>query len=65
MSWRAPWLRERLLLLSLALWDLVVVWAMYGLIYRLRLGPDPGITLALAVLVLLWLGGSYLLGRYT
>ena len=23
MSWRAPWLRERLLLLSLALWDLV------------------------------------------
>ena len=65
MSWRAPWLRERLLLLSLALWDLVVVWAMYGSIYRLRLGHSPGVTLALAVLVLLWLGGSYLLGRYT
>jgi len=65
MSWRAPWLRERLLLLSLALWDLLVVWAMYASIYRLRLGEAPGFTFALAVLVLLWLGGSYLLGRYT
>ena len=65
MSWRAPWLRERLLLLSLALWDLLVVWAMYALIYRLRLGEAPGITLALVSLELFWLGGSYLLGRYT
>ena len=65
MSWRAPWLRERLLLLSLALWDLLVVWAMYASIYRLRLGETPGFTFALAVLVLFWLGGSYLLGRYT
>ena len=65
MSWRAPWLRERLLLLSLALWDLLVVWGMYASIYRLRLGEAPGFTFALAVLVLLWLGGSYLLGRYT
>ena len=65
MSWRAPWLRERLLLLSLALWDLVVVWAMYIAIYRFRLGHSPGFTLALIVLLLLWLGGSYLLGRYT
>ena len=38
---------------------------MYASIYRLRLGEAPGFTLALAVLVLLWLGGSYLLGRYT
>ena len=65
MTLRVPWLRERLLLLLLALWDLVVVWAMYGSIYRLRLGHTPGFTLALVVLVLLWLGGSYLLGRYT
>ena len=65
MSWRAPWLRERLLLLSLALWDLLVVWAMYGSIYRLRLGQAPGVTIALVALLLLWLGGSYLLGRYT
>ena len=65
MSWRAPWLRERLLLLSLALWDLLVVWAMYGSIYRLRLGHIPGVTLALVVLLVLWLVGSYLLGRYT
>ena len=65
MSWRAPWLRERLLLLSLALWDLLVVWGMYGSIYRLRLGQAPGVTLALVVLLFFWLGGSYLLGRYT
>ena len=58
MSWRAPWLRERLQLLSLALWDLLVVWAMYALIYRLRLGEAPGITLALVLLELFWLGGS-------
>ncbi|QNJ07666.1 undecaprenyl-phosphate glucose phosphotransferase [Synechococcus sp. Minos11] len=65
MTLRAPWLRERLLLLSLALWDLVVVCAMYGFIYRFRLGQAPGVTLALTILVLFWLGGSYLLGRYT
>ena len=65
MSWRAPWLRERLVLLLLALWDLGVVWAAYAFTYRLRLGNSPGVTLALTFLVLLWLGGSYLLGRYT
>ena len=57
MSWRGAWLRERLLLLSLALWDLVVVWGTYASIYRVRLGDAPGFTLALAVLVVLWLGG--------
>ena len=65
MSWRAPWLRERLLLLLLALWDLLVVWGMYAFTYRQRLGQAPGLTLALLLLVTFWLGGSYLLGRYT
>ena len=42
MSWRAPWLRERLLLLLLAVWDLLVVWGMYAFTYRQRLGQAPG-----------------------
>ena len=65
MSWRAPWLRERLLLLVLALCDLLVVLTVYSLNYWWRVNAWPGLTQALLVLIVVWLGGSYLLGRYT
>ena len=65
MSWRAPWLRERLVLMTLAVWDLLVVVIGYFTVYNWRLGVNPGITPALLGFILLWLGGSYLLGRYT
>lgn len=65
MSWRAPWLRERLLLLVLALCDLLVVLIVYSINYWWRVNAWPGLTQALLVLILVWLGGSYLLGRYT
>ena len=65
MSWRAPWLRERLLLLVLAFCDLLVVSTVYSINYFWRVNAWPGLTQALLVLILAWLGGSYLLGRYT
>ena len=65
MSWRAPWLRERLLLLVLAFCDLLVVSTVYSINYWWRVNAWPGLTQALLVLILVWLGGSYLLGRYT
>ena len=65
MSWRAPWLRERLSLIILALWDLLIVLGVYPVIYLWRTGSWPGVTMAWFVLVCVWLGGSYLLGRYT
>ena len=65
MSWRAPWLWERLLLLVLALRDLLVILTVYSLNYWWRVNAWPGLTQAFLVLIVVWLGGSYLLGRYT
>ena len=65
MSWRAPWLRERLLLLALALSDLLIVITIYSINYWLNVSAWPGLTQALMVLIISWLSGSYLLGRYT
>ena len=65
MSWRAPWLRERISLVVLALWDFFVVVIIYSINYWWRTSTWPGLTQALCALIILWLGGSYLLGRYT
>lgn len=65
MVWRASWMRERLSLMGLALWDLGVIAGAYNLIYARRLGAWPGLTGGLTAFVLVWLGGSYLLGRYS
>ena len=65
MSWRAPWLRERIALVVLALWDFLVIAIVYSINYWWRTSTWPGLTQALAALIVVWLGGSYLLGRYT
>ena len=65
MLWRAPWLRQRLLLVCCAGWDAVSLYLSYNLIYLARLERWEGITLGLAVITSLWLSISYLLGRYS
>ena len=65
MLWRAPWMQARLALASLVLWDLIVIFTSYNVIYSRRLGAWPGLTLGLLVMGLVWLGSSYLLGRYS
>ena len=65
MVWRAPWLQNRLNRGALALWDSLSLFAIYQLMYGLRLGALPGITAGLIGLECIWLFGSYLLGRYS
>jgi lipopolysaccharide/colanic/teichoic acid biosynthesis glycosyltransferase len=67
MGLRAPWLRQRLLMLGLALFDGSCLALVYNITRWLRLGEESwvGLNRALAVLVALWLSTSYLLGRYS
>lgn len=65
MWWRAPWMRQRRVLAFLAGWDAVLLIVFYNLLYFLRLGHWPGITKSPVGLVVLWVGLSYLFGRYS
>ena len=65
MQLRLPWLKERWLLLSLAGLDAAALGLLYNFTYWVRLGTVEGVNRALVVLIGLWLGGSYLLGRYS
>ena len=65
MLWRAPWLRYRLALIGFAMWDAAAIYVCYNAIYLMRLGRWEGLNSGLAVIVVTWLGTSYLLGRYS
>ncbi|MEI6828803.1 MAG: exopolysaccharide biosynthesis polyprenyl glycosylphosphotransferase [Synechococcaceae cyanobacterium ELA445] len=65
MWWRTPWLRQRWLLMGLALVDAALLLGFYNLLFWHRFDRWPGLTGSIAVLVLLWVGASYLLGRYS
>jgi lipopolysaccharide/colanic/teichoic acid biosynthesis glycosyltransferase len=67
MGLRAPWLRQRLLMLGLALFDGSCLALVYNITRWLRLGEESwaGLNRALVVLIALWLSTSYLLGRYS
>lgn len=53
------------MLVFLAFWDLISVIYSYSLVYWWRWNSAPGFTIALLALCVFWLGGSYLIGRYT
>lgn len=65
MWWRTPWLGERRLLLALALLDAGLLAGVYNLLFWGRFQIWAGITPSVLALILLWLGSSYLLGRYS
>jgi exopolysaccharide biosynthesis polyprenyl glycosylphosphotransferase len=67
MGLRAPWLRQRLLMLGLAVFDAACLGLTYNVTRWLRLeeGAWVGLNRALLVLIGLWLSASYLLGRYS
>jgi exopolysaccharide biosynthesis polyprenyl glycosylphosphotransferase len=65
MWWRAPWMRQRKTLALLAAWDASLLIGFYNLLYLLRLGHWAGLPKSLMALVILWIGVSYLLGRYS
>jgi len=65
MWWRSPWLRRRTLLIGLAGFDLMVVVLAYNAAYHARFSAWPGLSNAVLGLIGIWLGASYLLGRYS
>jgi exopolysaccharide biosynthesis polyprenyl glycosylphosphotransferase len=65
MWWRAPWLKRRLLLLGLAVFDAAILFLLYNLAFLRRFEAWAGLTPSLIAVIGLWLTGSYLLGRYS
>ncbi len=58
-------MQVRLALAGLVLWDLIVIVTSYNVVFWRRLGSWPGLTSGLSVMVVVWIGASYLLGRYS
>lgn len=58
-------MRQRRTLALLAGWDASLLIGAYNSLFFLRLGRWPGITKSVLALVLLWVGISYLFGRYS
>lgn len=65
MWWRNPWLQNRKRLLGLAVVDALLIIASYNALHLRLFHQLPGISRSLLALVTLWLGSSYLLGRYS
>ena len=65
MWWRTPWLKQRRLMLGLALGDGLLLLGFYNLMYWQQFERWVGLTSSIATLILCWLGSSYLLGRYS
>mgnify|MGYP001170925679 CR=1 FL=1 len=58
-------MQERLALFALALGDLIALLLSYNVVYWRRLGDWPVVSSGLSVFVFVWLGSSYLFGRYS
>ena len=65
MLWRAPWLRARAILLSVAAWDALCIFGSYKYIYIEKVKEWNGISSGLVVIWATWLSMSYLIGRYS
>jgi exopolysaccharide biosynthesis polyprenyl glycosylphosphotransferase len=65
MWWRTPWLKQRWLMLGLALGDGLLLLGFYNLMYWQQFQRWAGLTSSITTLILCWLGSSYLLGRYS
>lgn len=65
MWWRTPWLRQRWLLLGLALLDAFLLLGFYNLFFWQRFDRWAGVTPSIAAVSSLWVAASYLMGRYS
>jgi exopolysaccharide biosynthesis polyprenyl glycosylphosphotransferase len=65
MWWRNPWLRPRWVMVSLAIFDAALLICTYNLLFLRQFGELAGVTRSVWALLILWLGFSYLLGRYS
>ena len=65
MWWRAPWLRQRWLLLGLAILDAILLLGLYNLLYWRQTDQWVGLTRSIGLLTVFWVATSYLMGRYS
>jgi exopolysaccharide biosynthesis polyprenyl glycosylphosphotransferase len=65
MWWRNPWLQQRRKLLGLAIFDSLLIFAAYNGLFLRLFHQWAGLTTTVGVLIALWVGASYLLGRYS
>lgn len=65
MKWRAPWLRQRLGMAVLTGWDCCSLYLFYRLVYSYKVGSWGGVNGGLLVMMIAWVGLSYILGRYS
>ncbi|WP_254216856.1 exopolysaccharide biosynthesis polyprenyl glycosylphosphotransferase [Synechococcus sp. CCY 9618] len=65
MWWRAPWLRQRWLLMGLAIFDAILLLGLYNLLYWRQTEQWVGLTRSIGLLIAFWVASSYLMGRYS
>lgn len=64
MIFRAPWIEGRVGLLSRSLLDAAVVLTIYNIVSLQRLGVFNGLDRGAVAMTGIWLGSSYVMGRY-
>lgn len=65
MWWRTPWLEQRWMLFGLALLDAAVLVGSYNVLFWHAFERWAGLTGSISSLLVLWIGMSYLIGRYS
>jgi exopolysaccharide biosynthesis polyprenyl glycosylphosphotransferase len=65
MWWRTPWLQQRWMLFGLAVFDGAALVSSYNLLFWHQFQRWAGITGSTTGLVAIWVGTSYLIGRYS
>jgi lipopolysaccharide/colanic/teichoic acid biosynthesis glycosyltransferase/heme/copper-type cytochrome/quinol oxidase subunit 4 len=64
MNFRAPWIEGRVALLARGLFDAAITIAVYNIVSWQRLGAADNLSRGVIAMTCIWLGLSYILGRY-
>ena len=65
MQLRFPWILSRKRLVAASAADGVLFALLYFVLYELRFGVWPGLSLRIAALLVIWSLSSYVIGRYS
>ena len=65
MQLRPPWILSRKRLVCTVVADGALFALLYLALYELRFGVRPGLSLHMAVLLVIWSLSSYVIGRYS
>ena len=65
MQLRLPWILSRKRMVAALVADGALFALLYFLLYELRFGVWPSLSLRIAALLVIWSLGSYVIGRYS